>query len=113
MLHKSLESPTVGISMLSSHESEKEDKVIPSLVDKIQTSFAKKLSKSPIFKHNSSPRAKRHLTNELSITMNRRVEKAMLKEGLVAKMNKNMSLKIQQRLTNLVHPKKFSGVNEI
>ena len=44
--------------------------------------------------------------------MNRRVEKAMLKEGLMAKMNKQMSLKIQQRLTNLVHPKKFSGVNE-
>ena len=45
--------------------------------------------------------------------MNRRVEKAMLKEGLMAKMGKQMSLKVQQRLTNLVHPKKFSGVNEI
>ena len=65
-----------------------------------------------MLKQNSSPRAKRNLTTELALPMNRRVEKAMLKEGLMAKMNKQMSLKIQQRLTNLVHPKKFSGVNE-
>ena len=65
-----------------------------------------------MLKLNSSPMAKRNLTNELTLPLNRRVEKAILKEGLMAKMNKQMSLKIQQRLTNLVHPKKFSGVNE-
>ena len=91
MLHKSLESPNVD--KLSSHETEK-DQVIPSLIDQIQSSFAKKVAKSPLLKQKSSPRAKRNLTNEMSLPMNRRVEKAMLKEGLMGKMGKQMSLKV-------------------
>ena len=91
-VHKSLESPTIG--GITSHDSENQSHAVPNFMDKISNKITKMENKSPRLQHKTTPN-KRSIMNELSLPMSRRVEKVMHQQGMMAKMGKQMSLKVQ------------------